>query len=355
MNRVYDVKAAMSSRRAFIGGAAALAGVSSMRADGTVRNDADAVRFLAFADIHYATSGFWPHGDWEWLDRVLQRSVDERCDFVMSLGDFTFGPSSDKVRDYVRHYNEFKPVKTYHTYGNHEFESVTPEVLDEVYGLARGYYSFDLKGFRFVVLDPHYHLKDGKLVRFCKRCSYPEEKVYYFIPPEQLAWLRETVVGSPFPCVVFSHESIERDRGAIQSRREVLDIFAEANARRPGTVRLVINGHNHKDYFRILDGVAYLDLNSASYDIARDHKAYPEEFRRRCGAARCILTWNDPLSAVITMTREGGLRIDGMESSYYLGVTPEMAGWGCDDCGRATYARVQSVDLSFNYAEKKRC
>ena len=40
------------------------------------------------------------------------------------------------------------------------------------------------------------------------------------------------------------------DRGAIQSRREVLEIFAEANRRRAGTVRLVINGHEHKDYFR---------------------------------------------------------------------------------------------------------
>ena len=346
----------MTSRKSFLGGMAALAGAAAARAatpppDG---GSPAAVRFLAFADIHYAPSGFWPHGNQEWLDRVLKRAVDAKADFVMSLGDLTFGPSNDRIRDYVRHYNEFKPVRTYHTYGNHEFESVTPEELDEVYGLKRGYYSFDLKGFRFVVLDPHYHMKDGKLVRFCKRCSYPEEKVCYVLPPDQLAWLRETVVGSPYPCVVFSHESIERDRGAIQSRKEVLEIFAEANARRAGTVRLVVNGHHHKDYFRVRDGIAYLDLNSASYDIAGKHNAYPEEFRRSCGAAYCILTWNDPLSAVVTMTAEGGLRIDGMESSYYLGVTPEMAGWGCDDCGRPTSARVQSVNLSFNYSNSKK-
>lgn len=309
------------------------------------------VRFLAFADIHYAPSGFWPHGSREWLDRVLQRAVDAKAGFVMSLGDLTFGPGNDKIREYVRYYNAFKPVKTYHTYGNHEYESVTPEELDAVYGLERGYYSFDLNGFRFVVLDPHYHMEGGRLVRFSRRCSYPEEKVSFILPQDQLAWLRETVVDSPNPCVVFVHESIERDRGGVQNRRDILAIFAEANTRRPGTVRLVVNGHHHKDYFRILDGVAYLDLNSASYDIAKDHKAYPEEFRRKCGSARCILTWNDPLSAVITMTRAGGLRIDGMESSYYLGVTPGMAGWGCDDCGRPTSARVQSVDISFNYGK----
>ena len=350
-----DESSATTSRKAFLGGMAAFAGAAVARAATPAGGDSsDTVRFLAFADIHYAPSGFWPHGNREWLDRVLKRAVDAKADFVMSLGDLTFGPSNDRIRDYVRHYNDFKPVKTYHTYGNHEFESVTPEELDEVYGLKSGYYSFDLKGFRFVVLDPHYHMKDGRLVRFCKRCSYPEEKVCYVLPPDQLAWLRETVVGSPYPCVVFSHESIERDRGAIQSRKEVLEIFAEANARRAGTVRLVVNGHHHKDYFRVRDGIACLDLNSASYDIAGNHTAYPEEFRRRCGAARCILTWNDPLSAVITLTGSGGLRIDGMESSYYLGVTPEMAGWGCDDCGRPTSARVQSVDLSFNYSNSKK-
>ena len=58
-------------------------------------------------------------------------------------------------------------------------------------------------------------------------------------------------MDSPFPCVVFSHESIERGRSGIDNRAEIRALFAEANARRPGTVRLAINGHEHKDYFRM--------------------------------------------------------------------------------------------------------
>ena len=343
----------MLNRREFLAGAAAMGAAASVRAARPVDGERG-VRFLAFADIHYAASGFWPHASQEWLDRVLERAVSSKADFVMSLGDFTFGPAKAKEREYVAHYNGFKPVKTYHTYGNHEYECVVPEVLDEVYGLKSGYYSFDLGGFRFVMLDPHYYLKDGKYCRFHKRCSYPElskQKIPTFvIPPEQMEWLRQTVVGSPLPCVVFSHESIERGRSGIYNRAEVRAIFAEANARRPGTVRLAINGHEHKDYFRMLDGVAYLDLNSASYDIAGNHTAYPEEFRKRCGSAKCILTWNDPLSAVVTLTPSGGLKIEGMTSTYYLGVTPEMAGWKCDPDGRATTPKVQSVDMKISYA-----
>ncbi|MBR4653382.1 MAG: metallophosphoesterase [Kiritimatiellae bacterium] len=350
------------SRRDFLAGAgmvmagvAASAGHAADAATGASAPDGrEGVRFLAFADIHYSAGGFWPHASQEWLDRVLDRAVSSRSDFVMSLGDFTFGPARPQERDYVAHYNGFKPVKTYHTYGNHEFENVTPEVLDEVYGLKSGYYSFDLKGFRFVVLDPHWYLKDGKYHRFYKRCSYPEltkQKIpTRILPPDQMEWLRKTIIDSPLPCVVFSHESLERGRSGINNRAEVRAIFAEANARRPGTVRLAINGHEHKDYFRMLDGVAYLDLNSASYDVASPHNAYPEEFRKRCGSARHIITWNDPINAVITLTPSGGMKIEGMTSTYYLGVTPEMAGWGCDPDGRVTSPKVQSVDMKINYS-----
>ena len=335
------------SRRGFVGGLSALAG-SGITACSSAKSD-DSVSFLAFADIHYAPSGFWPNGNRQWLDKVLQRAVDSNVDFVMSLGDMTFGPGNEKVREYVRYYNEFKPVKTYHTLGNHEFEATVPEVVDEVFGLARGYYSFDLKGFRFVVLDPHYHLKDGKLERYSKRCSYPEEKVWCILPDEQLAWLRETVVDSPLPCVIFVHEGIEPECGCVQNRAKILEIFAEANAKRAGTVRLVVNGHSHKDHFRILDSIAYLELNSASFDIGSKHNAYPEEFRQKCRSAFCILTWNDPLSAVITLTKSGGLRIDGMKSSFYLGVTPEQAGWNSRMRGGGTVASIQSVDLKIDY------
>ena len=157
------------------------------------------------------------------------------------------------------------------------------------------------------------------------------------------------MVGSPFPCVVFVHEGIEPECGCVQNRAEIVDIFAQANAKRPGTVRLVVNGHSHKDHFRMLDSVAYLELNSASFDIAGKHNAYPEEFRKKCRSAFCILTWNDPLSAVVTLTKFGGLRIDGMKSSFYLGVTPEMAGWTSRMRGGRTVASIQSVDLTVDY------
>ena len=132
------------------------------------------------------------------------------------------------------------------------------------------------------------------------------------------------------------------------NHREIRKVFTDANARTPGKVRLVINGHHHRDHFHILDGVPYLDLNSASYDIEDvKHTAYPESFCKACGSAPWILKWNDPLSAVITLTSDGGLRVDGSESSYYLGVTPEKAGWTDlpSQLDRPTRCCIQSFSL----------
>ena len=337
------------NRRSFLGGAGGFAGACLLPSVSGAAEHDDEVRFLAFADIHYAQSGFWPHGDIAWLDRVLGRAVDANTDFVVSLGDMSFNLVKDKA--YIDHYNNFKGVKTFQVVGNHEFENCTFRQVAEAYRLERGYHSWDVKGFRFIALDPHYHAKayGERLEHFDHRCSYPEEKVCYVIPPDQVAWLKEAIRTAPGPCVVFSHESIERIRSGIRNRKEILAIFNEANRACPGKVRLVVNGHEHKDNLRILDGVVYLDLNSATYDIGRDHQAYPEAFRKRCGAAKCILTWNAPLSAVITMSKSGLLRLEGTESSYYLGVTPEMAGWSGDADGRVTVPEIQSVNLQLNY------
>ena len=341
-----------TSRRSFIREAGMLIGGGMASAvtgcaTGAAAHGGESVRFCAFADIHYCQNGYWPNGNYEWLDRILRRGTEAKSDFIVSLGDMSFDPVKDRA--YIAHYLDYAPTKTYYIYGNHEFGERTFEEIAPVCRVPVGHYHWDCRGFRFIALDPHYRVKDGKVLRFERRCSHPDENGMCFcVPPEQVAWLRETLDASPYPCVVMAHERFDDRHGLVSNHAEIRQAFNDANAKCPGKVRLVINGHHHKNYLRVLDGIPYFDLNSASYDIERDHKAYPEEFRRRCGSAKYILTWNDPLSAIITLTRDGGLRIEGSRSSFYLGVTPEMAKWK-GEWGRETQAEVLSADLKFNY------
>lgn len=309
------------------------------------------VKFCVFADIHYKPGPYgFPHSTKEWLGRILARAERENCDFVIHCGDMSHNPKADK--EYIDYYNSFR-LPTYHTVGNHETNGCTYAEMLEAFGLKKGYYHFDRNGFRFIVVDTNYfRRKDGSFVPFGDP-SYkkaPGDR-WGAISDEQMAWLKKTIDESPYPCVTFSHLSFERGSG----RKPVRDIFAAANAKTPGKVRLAVNGHYHCDFLRILDSVAYLDLNSANYQwigSKRAHDKYPEEFfKANSLKPRKVpyIAYDDPLSAVITLTADGGMKIDGMRSTFACGVTPEQCKVGLDVNSRETTPFVQSADLKFGY------
>ena len=116
-------------------------------------------------------------------------------------------------------------------------------------------------------------------------------------------------------------------------------------------MKLVINGHHHCDYVRILNGVCYLDHNSASFQFMyRAHNLYPAEDCQGLRMMQQVLAYNDPINAVITLDTDGLIQIDGMESSFHRGITREICQerTGLDSIsrdGRLTTARVQSFRM----------
>ena len=322
------------SRRSFISGATAapLAAALPLQAAAAGYSDKGKVRFLAFADIHFRP-GLWPHSNVEWLDRILARAESEKTDFTIQLGDFVHRANEQAEQEYIKHYNSFSQP-TYHVLGNHDGEVGGLAAIYKLYGLECPHYFFDRNGYRFIVGDPNYFLEKG--------ATEPTHYEYYnfhkaqqrgavvpgkgcMFPKEQVEWIRKTVEESPFPCVFFSHESIERG-GSASPAAEVRGIFEEANRRVPGKVRLVINGHDHIDHVRVINDIVYFSMNSASYYYyAKTHNAYPEEFVRANIGVPHTMVWNDPLSAVVTLTRTG-IKIVGSSSTYYLNISPEKAG-----------------------------
>ena len=310
------------------------------------------VKFCAFADIHYYP-GVFPHDTREWLERILDRADKAKADLIIHMGDFTHTPAA--LKDYVDFYNDFR-IKTYHTIGNHDDDGNSHEETLAAYRLECGHYFFDKGGFRFVVTDTNHCCMDGKFVHYSKGNYYAVHKKIgggsiSRVSPEQLEWLKATIEGSPYPCIVTSHASYEREDGS-PDRAAVRKIFNDANAKHPGRVRLVINGHHHCDHVRILDNIVYLDLNSANYDwMVKTHTAYPEEDVKRWKHARHVIAWNDPISAIITINKDGHLKIEGQRSEFYRGVTPAMAGLPPTNgrqC-RLVTPNVQSLDLTMAY------
>ena len=108
---------------------------------------------------------------------------------------------------------------------------------------------------------------------------------------------------------------------------------------------LSCNGHHHRDYLRILDNVAYFDVNSASFDwLNRPHTLFPEELRRRFELIDHQVIFEEALSAVITLDSDGTVEISGSKTGFLHGITREMTPNDiCDRAGRPCTAEIQSA------------
>ena len=299
-----------------------LAGMGAFAAAGA---SAPTLRFLVAADIHYRP-GVFPHDDRAWLERIVARAEEERVAFAIQLGDFVHSARRD--RGYLDAWNGAR-VPTRNVVGNHDDDGGPhPETL-EAFRMERGWYHFDVQGFRFVVLDTNYALIDGHYVHYGKGCGFVQWRLPpgagMRLHPDELAWLEETLASSPSPCVVCSHRRLDGDDADALAVRA---IFARANAARPGRVMLAMNGHNHVDRWKVLDGVAYFTVNSANHVwVPRRHSAYPAEDMARWREIDHVIAYDTPLSAIVTLEPGGKVKVEGMPGRFWRDIPPEKMGY----------------------------
>ena len=339
----------------FAAGAAVSASANGGRVATTMPAGNGPLKVCVFSDLHYHPGRWTNTEDMSFMEKILARAERERCDMVIHCGDLLHGVRKPEQKALLKLYNNFK-VPGYHILGNHDQDGNPYEETCEAYRMPDGHYSFDKGGFRFVVADPNYFCNEpGKFIHHGRGNYFKRAKgsTINWIPPEQLEWMRSVIVGSPYPCIVLSHQSFERGHGApVMNSKDVRAIFNEANAKKPGTVRLVMNGHLHIDHLRILDGILYWDVNSANYQYyAKRHDKYPEEYMKTHRSAWNNIGWKEPLSAILTMWPDGRIKIDGSKSDWLFGVSPTDAGYPLfDEDGRETHPEIQSVDLAFKVA-----
>ena len=345
-----------STRRNFLAGSMLGAGVLATGAHAAAADpSADRpLRVCVFADIHFRP-GMFPHDNREHLEKIVARAKAARCDFIIHLGDMVHNVRLPETKAYLDYYNDCG-LPSYHVLGNHDQdESTWVEVRDAFHMPPDGYYAIDRGGFRFVVLDPNYFTDGAGRAYHFENKNYwkrPKEGVINYIPPEQLEWLRATVLESPWPCCVLSHQSLERPPvgAGVMNKEAVLAIFDEANRRCPGRVRVAMNGHMHTDYQRLLGNVLYWDVNSASnYWFPKAHDCFPDDYVRTHRGATHTLGWTEPLSAILTLWPNGRIRIEGSKAGWLYGVDPKKAGvYDVDETARYITPEIRDLDISLN-------
>ena len=276
--------------------------------------------------------------------RIFHYLINNTTGSSIHAGDLTHGPSNHKAL--VEKYNQC-PIPTYNCLGNHDTDHTPLTETLALYHMENNYYFFDFDGYRIIVMDPNYCKIGDDYVHFDLGNYYQTPDARDWVPPEQLEWLKETIDTAPGPCIVISHESFEREADGVRNQAEVRRIFNEANAKKPHSVLMVLNGHHHRDFVRILDGILYMEVNSANYEwVANAHTCYPEELMMQYKLLPHCVSFTAPVYGIMTV--EGTtVTCKGVSSELFMGVKREDTGNDkCDDAGRIVTPTVQSFRIT---------
>ncbi len=309
------------------------------------------MKFLAFADFHHSTKKTdekgtyrsFMFGEDDQLQQILDHAEQEKVDFIIHAGDFMHRPSQNV--EMVEKYNNFH-IPTYHCLGNHDQDGTPYEEVLKLYNMPDGHYYFDCEGYRMIVADPNYCKINDEYIHYDMGNYFKTPEARDWMPPEQLEWLKETIESSPYPCLIIAHSSFERADG-IHNKDEVVKIINDANKKRPHSVLMVMNGHHHRDFVRIMDGVLYFEINSTQMDyMPKKHNLYPQEIVDKFRSAPHCVFWTDPIHAIITI--EGTtITCEGMESDFFMGIRREDTENSIyDKSGRPTTAKVSSFKIT---------
>ena len=259
------------------------------------------VRFAIASDFHAPDI---PNGEHR-VATFIKAANNEKVDFIIELGDFCRLDSASQV--YRDLWNSF-PGDKYHVIGNHDMDRYTFEEYTQGMNMPARYYSFDQGDFHFIVLDGN-NLFDGKKYTHYARANYyVDAKKRAHIDPEQMDWLKKDLAATNKRCILFSHQSIEE---ALNNGAEVRKIL-EAENQRAGFKKVVMafGGHNHSNYSKEINGITYVQINSASYvwigEPTQTEKRYSKEINDRYGGIlKYSMTYTEPLYAIVTLNSKG--------------------------------------------------
>jgi len=158
------------------------------------------------------------------------------------------------------------------------------------------YYSFDHKGYHFVVLDACY-LPEG--TPYCRGNFHWSE---CSIPEPQLTWLREDLQHTAHPTIVCVHQRLdtEEDHSAVNAR-DVRTVLESS-----GKVRVVFQGHDHRGGFATINGITYVTLLALVTGPAEEGGAYGVLEVRGDGAMRLEGFRGQPSYTLASATDGGG-------------------------------------------------
>ena len=244
--------------------------------------------FGIVTDSHYADippSGRFYRESLAKMTECVNLMNDKKVDFLVMLGDLIDsggkhekGAGDDAT---LKHLDAIEGVfqkydgPRYHVLGNHDLEGLSKQQFQkhvENTGIDKSatYYSYDLKGIHFVVLDACFNQK----MEPYDHGNFGWRQTW--IPSDQLEWLKKDLASTSKPVIVFVHQLLSgKGNVDVKNSDEVREILEEN-----GNVLAAFHGHHHRGKYKLIEGIHYYTLiamvegsgeKNSSYAIVEVH------------------------------------------------------------------------------------
>lgn len=270
----------------------------------------ESLKFGIIADVHKDIMHDADHR----LASFIEDASSTDLDFIIQLGDFC--RPYDYNRPFMSIWNSY-PGKKYHVLGNHDTDGgFTREEVVQYWKQQNKYYSFDCKGYHFVILDGN------------DNDPSPDRPSGYarYLGKEQLKWLKNDLNETNLPCVVFCHQGLDNDLGGIDNATESRYLLEQANERAGfQKVKVVFSGHHHQDYKNTINGIRYIQINSMSYQWLGEEyltSRYSEEINQTHPWIKYTVPYKDPIWAFVEIDNLGNFELKGKETTF-VGPSPK--------------------------------
>ncbi|HRR34504.1 MAG TPA: metallophosphoesterase [Kiritimatiellia bacterium] len=266
------------SRRRFIAWGATTALCACPKLSFAAADSKAAVRFGIVADCHFARIPMKINRYYEESSAKLAECVRDmnrqNVDFLIELGDFKDQGSTRQdtlsfLKEIEQVFTAFKGPR-YHVLGNHDMDQISKaQFMSHIQntGIAedKTYYSFDGKGFHFIVLDANFRT-DG-VAYDSGNYDWRES----LIPSEEMQWLAADLAQTNLPTIVFVHQLLDADKGSVYVRNA-----AEVRRVLEGSKRVlaVFQGHHHAGACQQVNGILYYTLKSVVEGSGMENNAY---------------------------------------------------------------------------------
>ena len=246
-------------------------------------------RLVIFSDIHYLDkrpeklnfrlNRKLTQYSVEIVDKLINKINKDKPDLSICMGDLiedTFNHDKD-ITNYTYIWNKLKNIQVpfYSVIGNHDLRTMNSrEELEKIMGYENATFSFNLKGYHFVILTTDIREDLGGNDGGVYKAQCMSEK--------DIRWLKEDLDKNELPCVIFTHFGLAEDKqignywfekkpedGLMYNRKEIKNIIKNNNH-----VIAIFNGHQHWTKQLKEDGKNYYIVGSLTENI--DMKGIPD-------------------------------------------------------------------------------